>query len=87
MEPDDWTRRVREGLGDHEQERSASSRYELLEELGRGGMGVVHRARDRKLNRIVALKFLQSTDARDAKRFEREGQLAAQLYHPQLGNE
>ncbi len=80
--------RVVEGLLEHERERSASvpspARYGDLELLGRGGMGIVYRARDLKLNRIVALKFLNSPHPEDAKRFMREAQLAAQLSHPHL---
>ncbi len=60
-------------------------RFEILERLGAGGMGEVFRARDRKLNRYVALKFLPeaaSDSARD--RFEREAQAVAALNHPNI---
>ena len=51
--------------------------YEILAPLGAGGMGEVHRARDTKLNRKVALKVLPEAFAQDAQRmarFEREAQ-------------
>src|SRR5262245_13568594 len=61
--------------------------YELLEEIGRGGQGVVFRAWQRSLNRTVALKIMVSgqwaTDAH-LKRFRREAEAAAKLNHPQL---
>jgi serine/threonine-protein kinase len=57
--------------------------YEILGELGRGGMGVVFRARDRRLGRDVALKTIQGVaDASTAERFEREVRAAARLRHP-----
>ncbi|HBP22949.1 MAG TPA: hypothetical protein DEA08_34880 [Planctomycetes bacterium] len=58
--------------------------YELLEELGRGGMGVVYRARHRTLGREVALKVLLELDPELVARFVREGQSAAALQHPNL---
>ncbi|MBI5388289.1 MAG: protein kinase [Verrucomicrobia bacterium] len=60
---------------------------EILECLGRGGMGVVYKARQTKLNRLVALKILAPERERDAKfagRFTREAQALARLSHPNI---
>ncbi len=61
--------------------------YEIAGELGAGGMGIVLRARDTKLNRDVALKVLPNAFANDPEhlaRFEREAQLLASLNHPNI---
>ena len=63
-------------------------RYEILDELGRGAMGVVYRARDTQIGRIVALKIILTKNGPPAEvehykqRFQREAQAAGRLSHP-----
>jgi serine/threonine protein kinase len=64
-----------------------TAEYELIEELGRGGMALVYRARDRHLEREVAIKVLPFSLAFDSEfveRFQREARTAAQLEHPNI---
>ncbi len=64
-----------------------TAEYEIIEELGRGGMALVYRARDRHLEREVAIKVLPFSLAFDSEfveRFQREARTAAQLEHPNI---
>jgi formylglycine-generating enzyme required for sulfatase activity/serine/threonine protein kinase len=59
--------------------------YDLLEEVGRGGMGVVFKARHKNLDRIVALKLLRCDGTgEERKRFDREARAVARLKHPNI---
>ena len=67
--------------------RVLEANYELDQEIGRGGMGIVYRARDRRLKRLVAVKLLPPDLAYRAdirSRFLREAETSAQLSHPSI---
>lgn len=68
-------------------ERALTSAYELDREIGRGGMGIVYRAKDRRLKRTIAIKILPPELAYRSEirsRFLREAETAAQLSHPHI---
>ena len=63
------------------------NRYEILERIGTGGMAVVFKGRDHRLNRLVAIKILKDDLAKDAefrRRFHDESQAVAMLSHPNI---
>jgi len=67
--------------------RLLSGRYELLEKIGEGGMAVVYKAKDKLLNRFIAVKILRPEFTKDAsfvENFKRESQSAAGLSHPNI---
>src|SRR5262249_15897355 len=69
--------------------RQTLGSFEVLSILGRGGMGEVYRARDRKLKRDVAIKILPEEFSRDpdrVARFQREAEVLASLNHPNIGS-
>ena len=64
-------------------------RYEILEQVGAGGMSVVYKAKCHKLNRLVAIKILKeefSSDSNFVGKFKMEAQAAARLSHPNIVN-
>ena len=66
-----------------------SNRYEIIEQIGSGGMSIVYKAKDRKLGRVVTFKVLRSEYVKDVdfiKRFEVEARAAASLSHPNIVN-
>ncbi len=68
----------------HRLKEALGSEYTIEGEIGRGGMGVVYRARDPLLNREVAVKLLATTELTPEieERFQREAQIVAQMDHP-----
>lgn len=76
---------IRVSAGKRAIQRSRFGDYELLEEVSRGGMGVVYRARELRLNRIVALKMILAGELAgddEVRRFRIEAEAAARLEHP-----
>ena len=71
-------------MADNSRPLERVGRYDLLAPIGRGAFGVVYRARDPVLDRIVAVKLVAVDDERAVEQFRREAQVAAKLEHPNL---
>jgi len=67
-------------------EHLQNGRYAILQKLGEGGKGIVYKARDTVLNRVVAIKMLKSVVSSEEaySRFIREAQAVAKLNHPNI---
>ena len=68
-------------------EEATETTYEILEQIGSGGMGVVYKSRQAALNRLVALKMVRTVDASNPEllgRFRSEAQVVASLHHPNI---
>ncbi len=74
----------RETLSKVEPGRLLGDRFEILSTLGSGGMGVVFKARDRKLDELVALKMLKNATSDQLSRFKSEIKLARKISHPNV---
>ena len=65
-------------------EQALSASYELDQEIGRGGMGIVYLARQDGLDRLVAVKLLAGVNADFALRLRREARVMSELHHPHI---
>ncbi len=84
---DDHATSTRQKIDDDELSDLLGGRYEILEILGRGGMGLVLKARHAKLSKLVAIKLLDAAllvDEVSRSRFEQEAKAGSQLTHPNL---
>lgn len=82
MEPSEPVAATQGSQSELLQQARSEQRYEILAEIGRGGMGIVYRARDTRLERAVAIKVLRTTRREEIARLEREAKAAATLNHP-----
>jgi|GEM_PF-1784554 len=79
-----WKAELRHRLLGTASEHSRLGRYVLREQIGRGGMGLVYRAHDPKLDRAVAIKVLRRLDDDVTARLRREARALAELEHPNI---